>query len=107
MQILRAIIENACLHGGGQVVISAQTENERVAISISDEGTGIPDPELPYIFTPFMRGDQTIGREGRGMGLTMAKLLVEAHGGTIWVESEVNKGTHVFVRLPVKQSQGD
>lgn len=85
---------------GGHVCIRAEDEQESVVIAIQDSGTGIDSAELPYVFERFYRTDKSRNRKsgGGGIGLTIVKKLVEAHGGTIWIES--NKGTTVFVRLP-------
>jgi len=102
-QMLRALIENACLHGDGRVRVSGRVENERATIRVSDSGEGITAKELPIVFIPFMRGDRAIGKAGRGMGLTLTRLLAEAHGGGGWVESEAGQGCQAFVRLPLRQ----
>jgi len=66
-------------------------------VSVSDAGPGIPPGELPYIFDRFYQGRTKAKRAamGSGLGLALAKRVVEAHGGKIWVESEVGKGTTV------------
>ena len=77
-------------------------EGETVAIRINDTGAGIPAEALPYIFDRFQQVDGTISRvqEGTGIGLSLVKELVELHGGTIYVESEVGVGTEFVVTLP-------
>jgi two-component system phosphate regulon sensor histidine kinase PhoR len=73
-----------------------------VRLSISDVGTGIPSDELPHIFDPFYRGrNATEGQvKGSGLGLSIAKHIVESHGGSIFVESSPGKGSTFTIRLP-------
>lgn len=81
---------------GGQVVIKASIEGELGKITISDTGAGIKKQDLPYIFERFYRASEG----GIGIGLTIAKELVEAHGGKIIVNSESGKGTSFEIYLP-------
>ena len=74
-----------------------------VVIRIQDHGIGIPEDELPYIFEPFYRVDKSRERAsgGNGIGLTIAKSLVEAHGGKIWAESAgLGNGTTFYIEMP-------
>ena len=73
-----------------------------VCFEVRDRGLGISAEDLPRVFTAFFRGDRSRSREtgGVGLGLTLAKRLVEAHGGTIAVDSEVGVGTTVRVVVP-------
>ena len=71
-----------------------------VLISVKDTGPGIPETQLPRVFERFWKGEET-PREGRGLGLYIAKGIVEAHGGTIWVESRVGVGSTFFFTLPL------
>jgi len=73
-----------------------------VEISVSDTGEGIPAEDLPHIFERFYRVDKSRARAtgGSGLGLTIAKRLVEAHGGTITVQSELGKGSRFSFTLP-------
>ena len=73
-----------------------------VIVSVSDEGIGIPAPEQARIFEPFYRVDSPISREtfGTGLGLSLVKAIVEAHGGRVWVESEPGSGTTVSFTVP-------
>ncbi|MGD9566769.1 MAG: ATP-binding protein [Sedimentibacter sp.] len=72
-------------------------------IEVSDSGIGISEEELPYIFNRLYRGSKSFKKNntGSGLGLAIAKELVEYHGGKIWVESELNKGSHFSLKLPV------
>ncbi len=82
-------------------------ENERVQVDIQDNGLGIPAEDLPHIFDKFyrVRTEDRANIKGTGLGLAITKSIVEAHGGEITVESEVNKGTTFRIVLPIKQPE--
>ena len=81
--------------------VTAAPEGDGVVIAVADQGPGIDPADLPHIFEPFYRADPARRREeGTGLGLAIAKHIVEAHGGTIAVESEVGKGSTFTVSLP-------
>jgi two-component system sensor histidine kinase GlrK len=77
-----------------------------VRISVSDTGPGIPAEDLPHIFERFYQGRRQARNAvaGSGLGLALAKKVVEAHGGRIWVESDFGKGTTVQIVLPLSRS---
>jgi signal transduction histidine kinase len=87
---------------GGKVVVSAEDRGESVVIRIRDEGIGIPRDELDKVFDEFYRATNArqVERDGTGLGLSMARQVVERHGGSIGVESEEGRGTTVEVSLP-------
>ncbi len=105
VQVLRNLLENAIVHTpkGGSVAITARQQVELAEISVSDNGEGIPADDLTYIFERFYRVDKSRTRAtgGSGLGLTIAKYLIEAHGGKIWVQSELGKGSCFSFTLPV------
>ncbi len=68
-----------------------------MTIFVQDSGPGIPSSDLPHIFDRFYKSSDS---GGMGLGLSIAKYLVEAHGGKIWAESEVGKGTRILFTLP-------
>jgi NtrC-family two-component system sensor histidine kinase KinB len=78
---------------GGKVTVSAQVDDERVLFSVADTGKGIPEKYLPRIFEQFFRVPEQGKETGVGLGLTIVKQNVEAHGGTVGVESQMGKGT--------------
>jgi histidine kinase len=87
------------------VNLEVTSQPGQVKFGISDTGIGIPPEHLPHIFTRFYRVDQSRSRQGggSGIGLTIAKHLVEAHGGRIWVESPgAGKGSTFIFTLPVR-----
>ena len=89
---------------GGRISITANKTENGAEISVSDTGIGIPPAEQPTIFEEFRQvgGDYAHKKEGTGLGLTLAKKFVELHGGKIWVESEVGKGSTFTFTLPAK-----
>lgn len=79
-----------------------------IEISVADTGIGIPTEELKSIFSEFRQVDSSITREygGSGLGLSIAKRLVEMHGGSIWAESQVGKGSIFYFRIPLRTQWG-
>ena len=104
-QILLNLLSNAVkfTSEGGRVVINARQTDGAVEISVSDTGIGIAPEDQPKIFEEFRQvgGDYAHKKEGTGLGLTLAKKFVELHGGRIWVESEVKKGSKFTFTLPL------
>ncbi len=104
-QALHNLIDNALAHThqGGTVTVSGRREDGYVAVSVADTGEGIPAEELPNIFERFYRVDKSRARAtgGHGLGLTITRRLVEAHGGRVSVESELGKGSRFTFTLPV------
>ena len=102
LQVLSNLVGNAIKFtpGGGHITITAAPLGQEVRLEIADTGPGIPADQLPHIFGRFWqarRGD----RRGIGLGLAIAKGIVEAHGGRIWVESKVGEGSRFYFTLPV------
>jgi signal transduction histidine kinase len=100
------LLENAVRYGpeGGSVEVTVVRENAGLArIIFEDHGAGIPPADLPHVFERFYRGDPSRNRAtgGFGLGLALAKALVEAYGGTITANSAPGKGTRMTVELPV------
>lgn len=89
---------------GGQVTISAQTTDRSIVFCVADTGSGIPPDALPRIFDKFyqVHTNTETGLKGTGLGLAIVKHLVELHGGDVYVESEVGKGSHFYFRLPLE-----
>jgi PAS domain S-box-containing protein len=104
-QALTNLLSNAVKYGNRNPIgISASSDDSRVTVKVRDEGIGIGEEELPRIFDRFERLNAGSGREGLGLGLWIAKIIVEAHGGAILAESEVGKGSVFTVTLPLRQS---
>lgn len=89
-------------HPGGMVTISAEIEQASVTVRVSDTGMGISRDDLPHVFERFYKADRSRANSGSGLGLAIAKHTVQAHGGTIQVESEEGKGSTFSFTLPVK-----
>jgi len=103
-QVIRNLLDNAITHTpeGGTITMAANQLNGNVEISVADTGEGISAADLPNIFERFYRADKSRARAtgGSGLGLTIARRLVEAHGGKIGVESEPGKGSRFFFTIP-------
>ncbi len=104
-QVLRNLLENAIAHtgAGGRIDVSAAVKGGFIEISVADTGEGIPAEAIPHLFERFYRVDKSRTRAtgGSGLGLKIAKKLVEAHGGTITVRSEPGKGSCFSFTIPV------
>jgi signal transduction histidine kinase len=105
-QILLNLLSNAVKFTpeGGRVGINARQTNGSVEISVTDTGIGVAQEDQPKIFEEFRQvgTDYAHKSEGTGLGLTLAKKFVELHGGRIWVESEVGKGSTFTFTLPLR-----
>jgi signal transduction histidine kinase len=110
-EILRRVISNLIGNAlkftpaGSAIEIAASyTEGSKdVVISVKDHGMGIPQEYLSRVFEKFVQVERKGERRGKGLGLTFCKMAVEAHGGKIWVESEVGQGSTFYFTVPVKQ----
>jgi two-component system phosphate regulon sensor histidine kinase PhoR len=103
-QVIANLVHNAIKFtpAGGRITIASRALEGSAVVDIADTGIGIPKTDLPRVFQRFYKGDKARAGEGTGMGLAIAKHVVEAHGGTIWVESEEGKGSTFSFRLPLK-----
>jgi signal transduction histidine kinase len=103
-QVLGNLLGNALRYtaDGGQICLAAAHNGDRVLLTVKDTGAGIPPDELLHVFDRFYRGSEVrVGDGGEsGLGLAIAKSLVELHGGTISVESSLGKGTTFTIALP-------
>lgn len=89
---------------GGKVTIKAQQVDENILITISDTGVGIPKEELPYVLVDFFRGISGMEIEdSHGLGLTISRRIIEAHKGTISVESKQGEGTTFYINVPTQK----
>jgi len=88
---------------GGKIAVNAQATHNEILVQIIDQGIGIPAEALPHLFQKFyqINGSDTRTRGGLGLGLYITKQIVEAHGGQIWVESELNQGSTFSFTLPL------
>lgn len=107
-QVMNNLISNAIKYSYPQssVEIRIERSGHRLVISVRDEGQGIPEKELDKLFRPFEKTSvrTTAGETSTGLGLAIAKKIVESHEGYIWVESEVGRGSIFFFDLPIPES---
>lgn len=100
------LIENACKFSPDQTCeVSMIFVQPYILVTITDKGIGIPESELPLIFEPFYRANDTRGIAGHGIGLSLVKKIIDLHKGEINVESVPSKGTKFIVKLPHAQSE--
>jgi signal transduction histidine kinase len=107
-QVLVNLLSNALKFSprGGIITIGASVESDAVKVWVADQGIGIPQEAIPSLFKKFFRVDnrdtKSIG--GTGLGLALVREIVKAHGGYVWVESQVGVGTTFFFTLPISES---
>ena len=104
-QAVLNLLQNAIAHTdeGGKIIVRAVGDGKNIEISVEDDGKGIPEEDQPRILQPFERIESQQGGRGVGLGLTLVQNIVELHGGTFSLQSEVGKGTRVTITIPVKQ----
>ncbi len=107
-QVFLILLDNALVHTppGAAITVSTAVSDGRAAVSVRDTGPGIPPSDLPHIFERFYRGDTSRSGSGAGLGLAIAKELVEAQNGTIAVESKIGQGSIFTVTIPQAVAQG-
>ena len=101
-QVLVNLLDNAIKYSapGGRVEISAEPRADEWVITVRDTGTGIPDEEIPRIWERLYRGDKSRSQRGLGLGLSLVRAIINAHGGSIEVQSTVGKGSSFVIHLP-------
>lgn len=109
-QVLNNLLSNAIKfsHMDTEVTVDLGLEDRYAVITIADHGQGIPEEDIPKLFKPFSRTrvKSTGGESSTGLGLLIVRRIVEGHGGSVSVKSQVGKGTAFCVRLPLGQSTG-
>jgi signal transduction histidine kinase len=105
-QVAANLIDNAVKYTppGGRVEVEVRREADAAILRVRDTGPGIPADELPRIFDRLFRGDTSRAERGLGLGLSLVKAIVEAHGGKVEVSSEPGAGSVFTVRLPLGSS---
>lgn len=111
---LRRVICNLCGNAinytqeGGKVLITLKTEDKDLIFSVSDNGSGIPQEDIPNMFQRFSQGTSKKRSTGTGLGLYLSRQIIESHGGKIWLESVLNKGSEFSFLLTdvVKEKEG-
>ncbi|MGQ0569922.1 MAG: ATP-binding protein [Armatimonadota bacterium] len=109
-QVLLNLLTNAVKYNraGGRVILSDETQENRLRIMVTDTGPGIPSDKTERLFIPFERlGTLQGGVEGTGLGLALSKRLMEAMGGAIGVESQVGRGSTFWIELPLAEGPGE
>jgi NtrC-family two-component system sensor histidine kinase KinB len=106
-RVLDNLIGNALKYtnGDGQITLAARRQGGQVIISVADNGEGIPLAYQPHIFDKFVQVIDEDGqpiRKGTGLGLTFCRLVIEAHQGHIWVESQPEQGSTFYFTLPIQ-----
>ena len=104
LQVLANLIGNALdvTPAGGEITLCALAEEERVVVSVTDTGPGVPEESRAHLFDRFWRGGSS-GGKGAGLGLAIVKGLVEAHAGEVWVESVAGEGATFSFSLPLAE----
>jgi two-component system, OmpR family, sensor histidine kinase KdpD len=104
-EVITHLLENAAKYSpaGTTVTVTAERQARNIVVSVADHGPGIDSFEQPLIFEKFYRGrNQQYAAHGTGMGLAIAKVIVEAHGGTIGVVSQLGSGSVFSFTLPIQ-----
>src|SRR3989344_1497417 len=104
--VIQNLLDNAIKYtkDGGSIAVSFNIDSQNLEFQIQDSGIGIPEQQKKNLFTKFFRGDNAVKMEvvGSGLGLFIAKDIIEAHYGKIWFESKENNGSCFFFTIPVK-----
>jgi signal transduction histidine kinase len=108
-QAVYNLVENAIKYTpkGGEVTINLLSTPETLTFAIKDSGIGIPKDDMKRLFEKFYRGTnrEALAQRGTGLGLAIVKSIAERHGGKVWVESELGKGSTFFLLIPLAQSK--
>ena len=106
-QVITNLVSNAIEHSdaGSSVVIRLVHEEDMVTVSVQDFGPGISPQDMEKLFKPFARTStqKTAGEKSTGLGMLITRKIIEAHEGTIWVESQVGEGTTISFQIPVRK----
>lgn len=106
-QLISNLVSNSIKYApNGNIEISAETHGDKIVVCVSDEGPGISPSDAPFVFDRFYRSpDATKQTKGAGLGLYLAKAIVESHGGRIWIDPEKGKGACVCFSLPIGEKE--
>ena len=106
-QVVSNLVSNSIKYtNSGEIVIRAEKDRENIIVCVSDEGPGIGPNDAPFVFDRFYRSpDATKQTKGAGLGLFLAKAIIEAHGGRIWIDPEYEKGARICFSLPVSSGE--
>jgi len=108
-QVMVNLLGNAIKfsNDGGSVTVKVEAKDGELMAQVTDHGIGILEEAIPHLFERFYRANDTMARGGTGLGLYIAKQIIEAHGGHMWVESKVGEGSTFGFSLPLDQAGGD
>ncbi len=108
-QVMENLISNALKFSpeGGEITVSIEQSKDKIKVSVSDNGMGIPEKDLPHLFEKFYRAENASSKAigGTGLGLAIVKYIVESHGGRISAESKIRKGSTFSFALPIKSTR--
>ena len=106
LQLATILLDNARKYTpeGGSITLRVMEDDDSVALEVSDTGTGIPEDQLPLVFERFYRADAARTAEGVGLGLSIARQIAGAHGGTLEARSKVGEGSTFTLQLPRQKS---
>lgn len=105
LQVLNNLLTNAVKYSknGGTIIVASKESPEFITVSVKDEGMGIAADEIPHLFEKFFQSRNALPGQGFGLGLAIAKMVVEGHGGLIGVNSELGKGSTFWFSLPLDE----
>ncbi len=106
-QVITNLISNSIKYSEkGEIRISGQAKSDIIICCVSDEGEGIAPQDIPYVFDRFFRSaDALRTKKGAGLGLYLAKAIIEAHKGKIWVDTEHGNGARICFSLPIESEE--
>lgn len=106
-RVIMNFLGNAIKHTNkqGNITVSLDFEKENAIVSVKDKGVGIPKEDIPRLFNRFSQGTGKKRSTSTGLGLYLSRQIVEAHGGKIWVESELNRGSNFIFTLPLVEEK--
>ena len=102
---IKRVIINLCgnavnyTNKGGEIVITSKAQSNDFIFSVADNGNGLPKEDIPKLFCRFSQGTNRQRSTGTGLGLYLSRQIIEAHGGKIWIDSKLNKGSEFTVLL--------
>jgi len=102
-QVLSNLISNAIKYSAkGEIRIKGEVHSDQVVITVSDHGPGIDPQDMPHVFDRFYRSDNAVRKtKGAGLGLYLARAIVESHGGRVWIDQQHKSGTRICFSLPI------
>jgi signal transduction histidine kinase len=108
-QALHNLVDNAIKYSepGDKVLVKTEVRQNQLVFIVSDNGIGIPPLDQPRVFEKFYRGAQTGSKRlrGTGLGLTIVKSIADRHGGDVWLNSQLGKGSTFYLAIPVQGSR--